>query len=202
MRTVIILFLLGAGLVSHAQISRKSSTKGLNVAASGNMLGWTSQYFNYLDENASNGAGGGISAGYGITELIEPYAGIHFDVMGVENVDVTRFTFMHVDLGLKLNFLGTIHAWRPFVMGGYSMRTINLTEVSLNNDYPDARVYGGTPHLGGGLSYFFTESLSIFANALFTTGKNSNLEVDGVSYTDKPDITTFRLGIGVQFNIR
>lgn len=202
MRSVIMLFVICLGTGSYAQISQKSRIKGFNVAGSAHMLGWTSEYFSYLDENAPSGAGGGISVGYGITELIEPYAAIHFSGMGVENVDVTRFSFTHADLGVKLNFLGTIHAWRPFVMGGYTLRTGNLTEVNIDNDYPDAKVYGGTPHFGGGLGYFFTESLSVFAQALFTTGKKSNLKVDDMEYIDKPDITTFRLGLGVQFNIR
>ena len=202
MRIIITFFLLCLGGASHAQISQKSRIKGLNVSASAHMIGWTSAYFNYLDENAPNGGGGGLAVGYGITELLEPYAAIHFSSMGVENVDVTRFSFTHADLGLKLNFLGTIHAWRPFVMAGYTLRTGNLTEVNLDNQYPDAKVYGGTPHFGGGLSYFFTESLSIFANALFTTGKKSNLKVDGIEYTDKPDLTTFRLGLGLQYHIR
>lgn len=181
---------------------QKSTLKGLNVGASVHTLGWASDYFTFLDENAPSGYGGGITAGYGITELFEPYVGFSYTGLGVSDVDVSSFSMSHLDVGLKVNFLGTIHAWRPFIMAGYTYRMATIRGGNLDGNYSDLSVNGHTPHVGGGISYFFSPALSVFVNGSFTINDRNSLTIDGMATTDEPDVTTFRIALGIQFSLQ
>ncbi len=188
-------------IMVFAQVRQKSNTKGFMVNAGPHTLGWASKYFLYLDQNAPSGYGGGARVGYGVTQLIEPYVGFDITSMGISNVDAQSFGITHVDLGVRFNFGGTILPVRPFVQGGYSSRKGVIKQVINNNDYVDAEFSGGTPHLGGGLRYFFKKAIAAYADGTFTVGKTSNLTLDSQKSTDKPDVTTFRIGIGISINI-
>ncbi len=193
--------LIVAACTAQAQIRERSNTKGLNVGAGVHFLGWSSDYFSFLDENASSGFGGGIRAGYGITQLIEPYVAADFTSMDLGDVDAKSFSMTHIDFGVRFNFAGTVSKLRPFAEGGYSSRTGTVKHVINGSDYVDVKFKGGTPHAGGGLNYFVKPSFAIFAHGIFTLGKKSDLELNEQSTPDKPDVTTFRLSLGVQFNL-
>lgn len=198
--TILLTFLLLAG-ITNAQVRQRSNTKGFNVAANIHTLGWTSTYFQYMDENAGNGIGGGIRFGYGITQLIEPYIGIDFTSMNISDVDAQGFNMTHIDFGVRFNLGGTISPVRPFVEGGYTARKGKIDQVISGTSYVDAEFSGGTPHVGGGVSYFVNKGVSLFARGLFTVGKKSNLSMDGSGQTEKADVTTFRIGLGVNVNL-
>lgn len=188
-------------LAANAQLRQRSNTQGFNAAVQVHALGWSSEYFQYLDENAGSGVGGGIRLGYGITQLIEPYLGLDVTRLGVSNVDAKSFSMMHVDVGVRFNLAGTIHAFRPFLEGGYSFRQGKVNEVINGMVYTDLKFSGGTPHLGGGINYFLKAPISLFARGLFTVGKSSSVFLDDQKTADKSDVTTFRIGLGVNFNI-
>lgn len=186
---------------AFAQVSQKSNTKGFFVSAGAHSLGWSSNYFKYMDENAPNGFGGGLRLSYGVTQLIEPYIGFDATSMGTENVDAESFKMSHIDLGVRFNLGGTILPVRPFVEGGFSARKGKIDHVINGNEYDDVEFSGGTPHLGGGLRYFFSKAVSAYASGLFTIGKASNLTLNGEKQPGDVDVTTFRIGVGVSINI-
>ena len=199
-KTFTLAFILLA-LAASAQLKLRSNTKGLNVSAGIHVLGWTSDYFEYLDKNAGSGVGGGLRVGYGITQLIEPYIAADFTSMGTGDVDAKSFSMTHIDFGVRFNFAGTVSNLRPFVEGGYTSRTGSIKRIILGNDYVDAKFMGGTPHAGGGLNYFLKPSVSLFAHGIFTLGKKSDLELNGVKQPDEAYVTTFRVSIGAMFNL-
>ncbi|RYY52774.1 MAG: hypothetical protein EOO09_20350 [Chitinophagaceae bacterium] len=194
------LFLLGS-LVAGAQIKVRSNTKGLNAGAGVHTLGWASTYFEYLDKNAGSGFGGGLRVGYGITQLIEPYIAADFTSMGTGDVDAESFSMTHIDFGVRFNLAGTVSKVRPFVEGGYSSRSGTVKQIILGQDYVDVKFSGGTPHAGGGLNFFIKPSFALFAHGIFTLGKKSDLSINSTKTTDEPDVTTFRISIGAQFNL-
>jgi hypothetical protein len=186
---------------TFGQVSQKSNTLGLNAAIGGHVLGWTSAYFKYMDENAPSGYGGGIRLGYGITQLIEPYIGFDATSMDVSKVDAQSFKMTHVDFGVRFNLGGTILPVRPFVEGGYTSRTGTIQHVINGSRYDDLKFSGGTPHLGGGLNYFFNKGISVYARGIFTIGKTSDLSLNGTKQPEKADVTTFRIGVGISVNV-
>lgn len=194
-----ILILITVG--SIAQVSQKSNTKGFLVNAGAHVLGWASNYFQYMDKNAPSGYGGGARIGYGVTQLIEPYVGFDLTSMGTSNVDAQSFSMTHVDMGVKFNLGGTILPVRPFLQGGYSLRRGVIKQVINGIRYDDVEFSGGTPHLGGGLRYFFKKAIAVYADGIFTVGKSSNLTLNGEKQNEKADVTTFRIGIGVSINL-
>ncbi len=189
-------------LTASGQIMQRSTIKGLNAAAGANLMGWSSDYYEFLSENAGNGYGVGLSASYGITELIEPYLGFAYSSIGVSDVDAQSIFMTQLDAGLRLNFLGTIHAWRPFVQAGYSNRMLGMNEISYDTEYVDARVKGHTVHLGGGVAYFFNPSLAVFGKGLFTLDGSNTESINGSDTEGEPDITAFRVTLGVKFNLQ
>lgn len=199
-QTFIFLFLFTA-LTAGAQIRQRSNTKGFTAGASVHSMGWSSEYFQYMDENAGSGIGGGLRLGYGATQLIEPYIGFDYTSMGISNVDAKSFRMTHLDFGVRFNFAGTVSRLRPFVEGGYSARKGMIRQVINGLDYVDIDFTGGTPHVGGGLNYFANTGLSFFARGIFTVGKKSSLILNNEKTDGRPDVTTFRLAIGAQLNI-
>lgn len=200
-RSAISFIMIILAYTSYAQVSQKSTTKGFMINAGGHVLGWASTYFQYMDKNAPTGYGGGLRASYGVTQLIEPYVGFDVTSMGLSNVDAQKFSITHIDVGIRLNLGGTIMPVRPFVEGGFTSRKGKINQVINGNQYDDLEFSGGTPNIGGGLRYFFKKAISVYATGLFTVGKTSNLTLNGVKQTEKADVTTFRIGIGISVNV-
>ncbi len=202
MKNIFIILLLLGSMVGQGQVKQRSALKGFNGAIQLHSLGWTSEYFKFLDEGASSGYGGGFRVGYGITELIEPYIGFDFTKMIIgSNIEAESFKMTHFDMGVRFNFAGTVHRFRPFAEGGYSLLKGTVKQVSTQTGNADLIFKGGKPHLGGGIGFFPKIPISIFAKGIFTLGKKSTATLDGVELTDKPDVTTFRITVGVNFNI-
>jgi len=185
----------------QAQVRQRSATKGFNAAARMHTLGWASEYFEYLDKNSTTGYGGGIRIGYGITELIEPYIGIDFTALGTSKIDAESFNMLHLDVGVRVNLAGTVHPARPFLEAGYSYLKGKADQVINGASHVDLEFYGGKPHVGGGINYFFKIPIAVFAEGIFTVGEKSKAKLDGTEIADEPDVTTFRVNIGIVFNI-
>ncbi|MBL7752445.1 MAG: hypothetical protein JNN29_13740, partial [Chitinophagaceae bacterium] len=106
MKKILLAIFLFSSLAMTAQVKQRSTTKGFSAAIQGHTLGWTSTYFQYLDENSPSGYGGGLRLGYGVTDMIEPYLAIDFTTMGTSNIDAQSFKMRHLDIGVRLNFVG------------------------------------------------------------------------------------------------
>jgi hypothetical protein len=182
-------------------VRQRSATKGFNAAARAHVLGWASEFFEYLDKNAGSGFGGGVRLGYGVTELIEPYIGVDFTSLGTSDIDAESFKMMHFDIGVRVNLAGTVHPVRPFIEAGYSYLSGKVDQVINGATHDDLKFYGGKPHAGGGLHYFFKTPVSVFAEGIFTLGKKSKAKLNGSEIPDEPDVTSFRVSIGISFNI-
>jgi len=202
MKKITCMLLLLASLGADAQIKQRSTTKGFSAAVQVHSLGWTSEYFKFLDEGAPNGFGGGIRLGYGVNEMIEPYFAYDFTTINLKDIDAQSYKMSHLDLGVRLNFVGNVHPVRPFVEAGYTYLKGTIKQVIAGSGYIDAEYYGGKPHLGGGVSFFPLIPINLFAKGIFTVGKKSNLKLNGIVDSDNPDVTTFRITVGVGFNIQ
>ncbi len=202
-KVILSIALLSLISVANAQVKQRSATKGFNAAARAHVLGWASEYFEFLDKNSSSGFGGGIRLGYGVTELIEPYVGFDFTTLGTSEIDAESFNMMHLDAGVRVNLAGTVHPVRPFLEAGYSYLKGKVNQVINGpNNYVDLEFYGGKPHVGGGVNYFFKIPIAVFAEGIFTVGKKSKAKLDGTEIpNEEPDVTTFRVSVGIVFNI-
>jgi opacity protein-like surface antigen len=195
------LLLLAGLFVSTASFSQtirqRSTTEGLNIGLQGHMLGWSSDYFQFLDENSGNGLGFGGRVGYGLTQRFELFAQYDRTKMNIKNIDAESFHFTNVTGGVRFNFSATTHALRPFAELGYVYRTGKIDQVINGNSYDNILFKGSAAHIGGGLNYFLSLPVALTLNGSFQVGGKSTIDLNGERSTDKADVSTFRVSVGV-----
>ncbi|RRB00681.1 outer membrane beta-barrel protein [Larkinella rosea] len=198
-----LLFFLAGFFVSTATFSQtirqKSTTEGLSIGLQGHMLGWSSDYFQFLDENSGNGLGFGGRVGFGLTQRFELFAQYDRTKMNIKNIDAESFTFTNVTGGVRFNFSATTHALRPFAEVGYVHRVGKIDQVINNNSYDNILFKGGAAHIGAGLNYYLSLPVALTANGSFQVGGKSAIDLNGERTSDKADVSTFRVSVGVIF---
>lgn len=193
-----ILLLTTASLLAQT-IRQRSTTEGVSVTIQAHMLGWSSDYFQYLDENAGSGLGYGGRVGYGFNQRLELFAQYDHTGMKKDNIDAKSFTFSNVTGGLRFNFSATTHALRPFAEVGYAYRSGKLERTFVFTANDNLQFKAGALHIGAGLNYFVALPVAITLNGALQVGGKSAIVVNGSDLTDKADVTTFRISAGVVF---
>jgi hypothetical protein len=194
-----LLTLTGLCLSAHAQTRMRSTTEGLTIGAHVHGLGWSSNYFQFLDENAGTGVGGELRAGYGFSQLYEPFVSYGYTAMPTSKIDAEAFRFSHLDLGLRFNFSATTRRLRPFAEAGYSLVTSRTRAVSNGSGgYSDLTMKGGGIRGGLGLHYFVSLPVAVtFQLGGTFGGRFRTFAIDDRPSTDRPDFNTFRASLGL-----
>lgn len=196
--TLVLLLVHGLSGLRAQTIRQRSTTEGLSIGLQANYLSWSSDYFQFLDENAGTGAGEGLRVGYGLSQRIELFGQYDFSALNATKIAGKDFSFTHITGGLRFNFSATTHALRPFAELGYAYQTGKADQVLNQNNGRDNLIFkGGTVHLGGGLNYFVALPVAITLNASVQAGAKSPVYVNGNNTGDKADITSFRISAGV-----
>lgn len=192
------LFCLLISLTLQAQtIRQRSTTEGFNLGLQGHLLGWSSDYFRFLDENAGSGGGVTLRVGYGFSQHLEVFGQYDRTGMNVSDLDAESFRFSHLTGGVRYNFSATTHAFRPFVELGYTHRSGLVSQVVNGNTYSDINFRGGAAHLGAGINYFVALPVAISLSGSFQTGGKPLVSVDSFDTGDRADVSTFRVSLGV-----
>lgn len=178
-------------------IRQKSTTEGFSIGLQGHMLGWSSDYFQFLDENSGNGLGFGGRVGFGLTQRFELFAQYDRTKMNIKNIDAESFTFTNLTGGVRFNFSATTHALRPFAEVGYVHRVGKLNQVINQNSYDNILFKGGAAHLGAGLNYYLSLPVALTASGSFQVGGKSVIDLNGERIIEKADVSTFRVSLGV-----
>lgn len=199
MRLLLFLFalLLTASALQAQTIRQRSTTSGFNVGLQGHLLGWSSDYFRFLDENAGSGGGVTLRMGYGFTQHLEAFGQFDRTGMNVGQLDAASFRFSHLTGGVRYNISATTHAFRPFLELGYAHRSAMVRQVVNGNGYNDINFRGGAVHLGGGLNYFVALPVALSLSGSFQTGGKAAVSVDSFDTGDRADVSTFRVSLGV-----
>ncbi len=202
MKKSLLLLFITFSFSAFSQIRQQSSTEGFRVGLQVGRTGWASDYFSFVSTNAGSGFTIGANASYGINQLIEPYVCYEYSSMGTGTVNVSSFSFSHIDAGVRFNFGGTVNKLRPFVQAGYGIRNGSLTQISFaTGGFGNVNFNGATPHIGGGVSYFIKPNLALHAKGVATFGSKASVLVNNIDTGEKADVTTFRLTVGVTFNL-
>ncbi|WP_338872897.1 hypothetical protein WBJ53_29135 [Spirosoma sp. SC4-14] len=180
-------------------IRQRSTTEGISITLQGHVLGWSSDYFQYLDENAGSGLGYGGRIGYGFNQRLELFAQYDHTGMKKDNIDAKSFTFANATGGVRFNFSATTHALRPFAELGYAYRSGKVEQTFVFTANDNLQFKAGALHIGAGLNYFVALPVAITLNGALQVGGKSAIAVNGSDLTDKADVTTFRISAGVVF---
>ncbi|GAB4013634.1 hypothetical protein GCM10028808_33340 [Spirosoma migulaei] len=180
-------------------IRQKSTTEGLSFTLQGHYLGWSSDHFQYLDENAGSGPGIGGRVGYGFNQRLDVFAQYDIAFLDATKIAGKSFHFSHATAGLRFNFSTTTQALRPFAELGYAYQTGKADLVLNGNGGRDNILFkGGALHVGAGLNYFVSLPVAITLNGSLQAGAKSPVYVTGVNYFDeKADVMAFRISLGV-----
>lgn len=179
-------------------IRQRSTTEGLNLGIQGHYMGWSSDYFQFLDERSGSGPGIGGRVGYGFNQRFEVFAQYDFTSLNSTNIAAQSFHFTHTTAGVRFNFSATTHALRPYAEVGYAYQTGKADQVLNSNGGRDNLIFkGGSLHVGAGINYFVALPVAISLNGSLQAGAKSPVSINGFSTTDKADVAAFRISLGV-----
>ncbi|GAB3946366.1 hypothetical protein GCM10028805_16750 [Spirosoma harenae] len=186
------------GSLQAQTIRQRSTTEGLSVGLQGHYMGWSSDYFQFLDENSGSGPGIGGRIGYGLNQRYEVFAQYDMTFLNADNIAAKTFGFSHITGGVRFNFSATTHALRPFAELGYVYQTGKADQVLNANLGRDNLLFkGGALHVGAGLNYFVALPVAITLNGSFQAGGKYPVSVNGFDQNQKADATSFRISAGV-----
>ena len=188
--------LVGAVLLALPATAQVSTTRGLTLGlhASGGSLSIESQ-------DRENAGGGGFHIGYGFNRRITIFAqadGADFDEQSTGAIE-GAWTMGHFDLGLRFHFANSLRRWVPYLQGSFGARAVSVSDPLVNgNPREEVGLSGPSLTLGGGLDFYFTETLALDVQLLFTGGEFTTIRVDRVSVDGFDfDASSSRLNIGL-----
>lgn len=188
------LSLLGA-VVTQAVAAQESTTRGFNLGihASGASLD--------VDDERSNAGGGGIWIGYGLNRSFELFLqidGAEFDVQDA-SVEGT-WTMGHGDLGVRYHFANSLRSFVPYLQAAVTGRIVSVEDGVLNSVAQSETISlrGGGLTLGGGIVFYFNETLGLDLQLLWTGGTFTEIDVGDVTVSNldlEAQSTRFNIGL-------
>lgn len=176
-----------------AQGTPMSNTSGFSLGLSVNVSSVNSAD---LTDGRENGAGLGLSLGYGFTR--------HFSILldGTAAAMPDDWMLSHGDLLGRWTFGTPMQQARPFVEGGFTTwmgteENAVLDPTDPNSPRGDLELSGAGFTLGGGVHYFFSPKWAFTGDVRFTTGEFDEIKFQNVSVSGlNADATSMRLILG------
>lgn len=179
-------------------IRQRSTTEGFNLSLQGHYMGWSSDYFQFLDERAGSGAGFSGRAGFGFNQRYEAFLQYNYSAISATDIAGESFRYTHLTPGIRVNFSSTTRALRPFAELGYVYQTGKLNQVLNEDGYYDNLLFkGGAAHIGAGLSYFLSLPIAITLNGSVQAAGKADVQINGQNTGERADLTSFRISAGL-----
>lgn len=194
-------FLFAAGLAAFAVLpstthAQESTTRGLSLG-----LHLSGAALSIENQDRNEAGGGGLTVGYGFNRKVTVFVqldGAQFDEQSTGTVQ-GDWTMGHADLGVRYSFANSLRSWVPYVQGAFGYRAVAVQDPVVDGvQREEVEISGSGLTLGGGVDIYFTESLALDIQLLWTGGEFSTLRVDNVSATGfDVDATSTRFNLGV-----
>lgn len=148
------------------------------------------------DDDADDGGGLGIKAGYGFSPLFTLYLGIDGASMNVADPATQSFTaneysLVYVDLGGRFNFRSGPHSVVPYID-----TFVTGIASTYNTGAGDVTFSGSGVSVGGGVQYFFSPQFAFNGGLDFTFGSYDEVEGGGGNESVDLGVTGARIDIG------
>jgi hypothetical protein len=186
---------LVAGLASPVQ-GQESTTRGLNLGF--HLQGAT---LSVGDGEADGGGGAGFRVGYGINRIVTLY--FEGDGVSVESDGSDEFqgtwTLGHGDLGVRFHFANALRSWVPYLDVAIGARAASVKDItSGNQDLEDITFNGGAFTFGGGIYFYFKQTLAMEVGFKVSGGEFTELDLGAVSFENLDiDATSNRFKVGL-----
>jgi hypothetical protein len=155
------------------------------------------------DGDRHNAGGGGLWLGYGFNRTIQLFLQADAAEFDVNDATVEgTWTLAHADLGVRFHFANSLRSWVPYLQAAVTARAVTVQDGALNDvaQTEDISLLGGGLTLGGGIVFYFNESLGLDLQLAWTGGKFTELEVGSTTVGDLDiDAQSTRFNIGVSW---
>jgi len=191
----VMLVAIAAGVAASPAAAQRSTTRGFTIGA--HLQGAS---LKVEDDDPSGGGGAGLRVGYGFNRNFTGYIeadGITFDVDNEEFGG--DWSMAHLDLGVRYNFANSLRRWIPFLEAAIGGRAVRLEDATVDgNQVGELNFSGGSLSIGGGVSFFATETFAIETLVKFTGGTFEQVDVGDISVNNLDiEASSFRFKLGV-----
>jgi hypothetical protein len=194
---------LAAFFVSTPALGQESTTRGFHLGV--HLTGASLDVEDGSDR--SDGAGAGITIGYGVNRMIMPFLqleGAGFMVEGGRVEDdaiVGDWAMGHADLGVRFHFGNTQRSWVPYAQAALSGRAVSVHDARFRDETDvDVSFNGGGFSFGGGLMVYPWETVALDLQLMVTAGQFTELKVENVTVSGlEIDATSSRLSLGASW---
>lgn len=189
--------LFSTQLDGQEALSMRSTAYGFSLGGQLGITGWSCED---LDVAGELGPAVGLRLSYGFSELFEAFFEYDVGVIFPAWEQIEPFPFSHADLGLRMNYGGTLKSVRLFLDLAFTYQySIQDAVDTYSNEFVllDMGGYGFT--LGGGLKYHLTLPFALVLGGKFTFATFSEVEVDGISYDEEWVANSYRFSVGAAY---
>lgn len=179
---------------AHAQ---ESTTRGFNLG-----LHLSAASLEVEDGNRNNAGGLGLIFGYGLNRNFELFIQLDGAEFDVDDSQVTgQWTMGHVDLGVRYHFANSLRSWVPYLQAALSGRAVGVDNaVVQGNPETDVDFFGGAFTFGGGIMFYFNQTLAADLQLLWSGGQFTEVKVDNVTVSGlEIDAQSSRLNLGISW---
>jgi hypothetical protein len=180
--------------VAHAQ---QSTTRGFNVG-----LHFSGASLQVEDGDRNNAGGAGLILGYGFNRSIQLFLQLDGAEFDVDDAAVNGTWAMgHADLGVRFHFANSLRTWVPYLQAALSGRAVGVDNAVVDGQpETDVGFYGSAFSLGGGIMFYFNQTLAADLQLLWSGGQFTEVTVDDVTVSGlEIDAESSRLNIGISW---
>jgi hypothetical protein len=182
-------------LASTPLVAQESTTRGFTL---GGHLGGASLEVENGDRH--NAAGGGLFFGYGFNRTVQLFLQLDGAEFDVDDSDVQgTWTMGHADLGVRFHFANSLRSWVPYLQAALTARGVSVEDaVVQGNPQTDVGFYGGAVTVGGGILFYFSETLAADIQLLWSGGQFTDVRINNVTVSGlELDAESGRFDVGV-----
>jgi hypothetical protein len=197
--TTLLTIAIAATLSAAAPLAaQESTTRGFNA---GLHLSGQSLTLDEGDGDRQNAGGLGLILGYGFNRTVEVFAQFDGGEFDVDTAAVEgTWTMGHADLGVRFHFANSLRSWVPYLQTALTARVVSVKDGVINQQAQtdDISISGGAFTIGGGIMFYFNETVAADLQLAWSGGRFTNVTVGDVTYTGgEADAQSARFNIGV-----
>jgi hypothetical protein len=100
---------------------------------------------------------------------------------------------------VRFHFANSMRSWVPYLQVALSVRAVGVDDAVVEgNPETDVGFYGGALSVGGGIMFYFNETLAADLQLIWSGGRFTEVEVDNVTIEGlEIDATSTRFNIGI-----
>ena len=176
--------------------AQESTTRGFNVG-----LHISAASLKPEDGDRANAGGAGLILGYGFNRTIQLFLQLDAAEFDVDDAEVTgTWTMGHADLGVRFHFANSLRTWVPYLQAALGGRAVSVSDAEVNQQTQSEEVSmtGGTFTLGGGIMFYFNQTLAADLQLAWSGGEFTTVEAGNVSFSGldlQAQSTRFNIGI-------